>query len=247
MNICITGVTSGIGKSLTNILIKKGNVVWGIGRKKEILEEMKKKFPQARFLYSVCDVENIDDVKKIKKEMEKIDFFPEVIILGAAIYKDDIKPEFDNQMFRKILSTNLFGSTNFIEVFLPWFLIRKKGQFIALSSIAAYKPNYRGIGYASSKAALSMTFRGLNLAYNDKNIVFSNIYMGPVDTPMWQGKKSILVAKPDYVAEKICKVIITKDLQTFIPFLSTTMFKILRYLPDKYYAGLAEGYKKSIK
>ncbi len=246
MNICITGVTSGIGKSLAKILIKKGNIVYGIGRKREVLEEMKNNFPGGKFLFSICDVEDPKDILNSKKEMEKSNFFPDVIILGAAVYKDDIKPFFNNEMFKKTISTNVFGSTNFIEIFLPEFLNRKKGQFIALSSIAAFKPNYRGIGYASSKAALSMTFRGLDIAYRNKNIYFLNIYIGPVDTPMWQGKKSILVAKPEYIAEKICKIIKTKKSQSFIPFLSTTMFKILRYLPDKYYAGLAQGYKDNL-
>ncbi len=247
MNICITGVTSGIGEALTKYLVKEGNVVYGLARRKELLQKMKESFPEGRFFYDVCNVENYSEVLRSKKRMEKSGFFPEVIILGAAIYEDDINPIYNYELYKKIFSINLFGSTNMIEAFLSDFITRKKGHFIVISSISAFRPYINSIAYSATKAAISMTFRGFDLNYRNKNIYFSNVYLGPVDTSMWKGKKSFLVAKPDKIAKNIASVIKTRKSTYFFPFLSTSIFKLTRILPDNIYVfltGAFRDYKK---
>ncbi|MDP3026140.1 MAG: SDR family NAD(P)-dependent oxidoreductase [Nanoarchaeota archaeon] len=244
MNICITGASSGIGKALTEHLIKEGHIVWGIARRKNILEELKKGLPKNKFFFGVCDVRNIQEIIKTKKEMEKNNFFPDIIILGAGVSLNDLKPRYNLETYKKIFSVNLFGAINFIEIFLPDFLKIGKGQFIALSSISAFRPSFRGVAYPASKAALSLTFRGLNLNYKKQGIYFSNIYLGPVKTNMWEGKDSFLVSDPKKIAKSISRVIKTKRLIVFIPFLSTFIFRVSSLIPDRIYALLSERFVK---
>jgi short-subunit dehydrogenase len=243
MNICITGASSGIGEALTIHLLEKGNVVWGIARRKEMLENIKRKYPK-KFFFDVCNVEKTSEVLKTKKKMEKNNFFPDVIILGAGIALNDLIPSYNYDLYKKIFSINLFGAVNFIDIFLPDFLKKGKGHFIALSSVSAFRPILRGIAYPASKSALSLTFRGFDLAYKKRNIFFSNIYLGPVKTAMWDGKESFLVSNPKKIAESISKVIKTKKSTIFIPFFSTFLFRIGRLIPDKIYTALSENYLK---
>jgi len=243
MKILVTGASSGIGKALSEYLANRGDIVWGIGLQKEKLEEIKKSLKQKNFKYNLCNVRQVSEVLKTKAIMEKSGFFPDVIILAAGISKDDINP-LDFKRYREIFSVNLFGALNFVDTFLPGFIRRGSGQFIALSSIAAFRPNKRGVGYPASKAALSLTFRGLDLKYKEKNIHFSNIYLGPVATSMWEGGKSFLVEKPENAARKIAKVIKTKKNISFIPFLSTFLSRVSLLIPDRIYSSLAEKIKR---
>jgi len=244
MNVCITGASSGIGRALTDNLIKKGHIIWGVARRKEILENMKKSYPQGKFFYGVCNVKNLREVLKTKKIMEKEEFYPDLIILAAGVSENDLEPSFNLKSFKETFSINLFGGINFIDAFLPDFIKKGKGQFIGLSSIAAFRPNLRGIAYPASKSALSLAFRGFDLAYRKRNIYFSIIHLGPVKTPMWEGKDSFLVISPEKIAEKISKVIITKKSVSYMPFSSTFLFRLTRPLSDGVYAKLGESIKK---
>lgn len=245
MNILITGASSGIGKSLSEYFVKEGSVVFGVARRKELLQEMKNKLPKDKFFFEVCNVENFSEVQKLKNKIEKVGFIPDVIILGAAISINDINPSFNRENFEKTFSVNLFGAMNFVEAFLPDFLKNNKGHFIALSSIAAFRPSYRGVSYPASKSALSLSFRSLDIIYRKKNVYFSNIYLGPVETQMWEGKKSFLVASPEKVAKDIAKIIKTKKSSSFIPFFSTFLFRISRLVPDKIYSFISENIIKT--
>ena len=55
-NVLITGVSSGIGKALTKLLLTKGFRVWGIARRKELLLELKKELHSDKFIFTAADI-----------------------------------------------------------------------------------------------------------------------------------------------------------------------------------------------
>ena len=177
MNICVTGASSGIGCELVKQLIKDGHSVWGIARRGNLLEELKKELgTDSSFLYSVCDVSVESEVIRVAHEMEEKAFSVDAIILAAGVFSNDISDGLDYGLFKEMMGVNLYGSLNFVNIFLPKFLKQGFGQFVALSSTTALKPSLRGIGYPAGKAALGMAFRGLDLAYRPRNIIFYDIF-----------------------------------------------------------------------
>ncbi len=241
MNICVTGVSSGIGQELARQLIKDGHSVWGIARRENSLNDLKKELGDS-FFYTACDVTVQNEAFKISQDMEKKAFYPEVIILAAGAFLNDINLEFNYEIFKKSMDVNLYGAFNFVNVFLPKFLKQNSGQFIAISSITALKPSLRGIGYPASKAALGIAFRGLDLAYRKRKIIFSTIYLGPVATEMWNAKKSFAVSNKKQIALAIKKVIKTREQIYYIPFWSTLISR-LSFLPDRWYIALTELFR----
>lgn len=235
MNIVITGASSGIGKAVAEFFLKQGHCVYGIARRKHLLEEIRKQHSELPFFYSTCAVENLQGVLKIKKHMDKIKFYPDMIVLGAGIYPDDIHPAYNGKLFKETFDTNVFGAMNFVDVFLPEFLQRGRGHFIALSSIAAFRSSVRGIAYPASKAAISLAFRGLDAQYRKRHVYFSTVYLGAVATSMWEGKKSFLVPTPGSIAKQIYAAIKTQKTTYFMPFLSTALFRMGLWVPDKIY------------
>lgn len=243
MIICVTGASSGIGRELVKQLIEDGHTVWGIARRENLLEELKKELgPDSQFFYSVCDVGVQDEVFRVAREMEQREFSFHVVILAAGVFLNDIATGLDYELSKNMINVNLYGALNFVNVFLPKFIKQGSGQFIALSSTTALKPSLRGIGYPAGKAALGIAFRGLDLAYRKRNIIFSTIYLGPVATGMWNAKKSFAVADKDHIATAIKRVLKTKKPVYYIPFWSTLISRI-SFLPDKWYIILTELFR----
>lgn len=243
MNICVTGVSSGIGRELTKQLIKDGHSVWGIARRGNLLEELKKELgSDSRFFYSVCDVSIQDNVLSVARAMEQGRFDLDVVILAAGVFSNDIITGLDYELFRKMLDANLYGSLNFVNVFLPKFLKQCSGQFVVLSSTTALKPSLRGVGYPAGKAALGIAFRCLDLAYRKRNVIFSTIYLGPVATDMWNAKKSFAIADKTHIASAVKRALNTRKSVYYIPFWSTLISRI-SLLPDRWYITLTELFR----
>jgi 3-hydroxy acid dehydrogenase/malonic semialdehyde reductase len=228
---------------LVKQLVEDGHAVWGIARRGNLLEELKKELGnESQFFYSVCDVGIQDEVSKVVLEMRQKEFLPEAIILAAGVFSNDIADGLDYGLFKKMVEVNFYGSLNFVNAFLPYFLKQGYGQFVALSSITAFKPSLRGVGYPAGKAALGITFRGLDLAYRHRNIIFSTIYLGPVATEMWKAKKTFAVADKSRIARAIKYSLQTKRSVYYIPFWSTIISR-LSFLPDKFYIILTELFR----
>ena len=236
MKILITGASSGIGRELAKQLVKDGHAVWGVARRENLLNDLKKELGDL-FFYTAGDVSMENEALKIAEEMKRNNFSPDIVFLAAGVYLDRINKEFDYEIFRKTIDINLYGSLNFVQAFLPAFLERGAGQFIALSSVAALKPTFRSISYPPSKAALGIAFRGFDLIYRNKNIIFSTIYLGPVATEIWNARKSFIVASKKYTASAIKKVMRTNKSVYYIPFWSTLISRS-GFLPDSWYAAL---------
>ena len=67
-NAIVFGATSGIGKSLTEILVNDGYQVAITGRRLELLVALKNKFPN-QILVKQNDIQDVRDVEKIFHEI----------------------------------------------------------------------------------------------------------------------------------------------------------------------------------
>lgn len=222
MKILITGVSKGLGKSLAEEFISKGNYVWGVARRE---------LENPGFFYSRCDVSNVDEIKVTVSEMLKQNFIPDIIILNAGYSVDDISDKFDYPKFKENFDVNLFGNINLINAFLPFYLERKKGIFVAISSLSAYKENHKNrIGYSASKLALSKSFENLRLQYYSSGVKFVVCNAGR----MQSGKSFIGITYKDAAKLLTNKLIKEKtpDVINFPP-LQYFLTKILRLIPDK--------------
>ncbi|KKQ77614.1 MAG: hypothetical protein A3A96_01060 [Candidatus Zambryskibacteria bacterium RIFCSPLOWO2_01_FULL_39_39] len=237
--VCVTGASSGIGRELSKQLIQSGYIVVGIARRKNLLEELASELNNKKFHFYEADVSNLEEIKKVKDALLLKKLIPGAIVCGASISQNDTEPNFKNDVVRKIMEINFFGTANMVDVFLPEFLKTGHGHFICLSSIASWRPSIQGATYPASKATVGMFFRGLNLRYKPLGVDFSTIYLGPVETEMWEGKPSFVVATPNVIAKKIIQLILNPKPISYIPFLSTTLSRLSTLIPDWLYAKLS--------
>lgn len=251
MRIFITGVSSGIGHELTKLLIQDGHEVWGIARRQELLEDLKTEINSDKFNYSVCDVSSEEDIQKLTAQMEQINYVPDIVVLNSAVLNRDLKDGFDFAFARKGFEINYNGAMSFVEKFLPQFLERGYGKFVAVSSTSAFRPDKNSVSLPASKAAFTMAFRSLRLRYNPEGIKFTTVFFGPVATAVIpeyttaEGqKKYFFVMSSEKAAEKLKTAVFGRRQTYYFPFLLTLAFRILRIFPDSLFGKISQFLKK---
>lgn len=188
MKVFITGVSSGIGRELALLLLDQGHHVWGVARNKPDLDSLSKQVDNAKLTTEICDVSSPGDIERVLGLMRDHDFVPDIVVLNAGANIRDSQPGFSMQHFHQNLAVNLEGAIAWVEAFLPVFEKRKRGTFVAISSMAAYRPGYMSVGYSASKAALSNAMRGLDVNFGNRRIKFITIHFGPIKTALWPGR-----------------------------------------------------------
>jgi len=186
----ITGTSSGIGKALAKSLVSQGNLVWGVARRRELLSGLKKELGNSpKFIFSAIDISQPKSWSKLIALMRRQRFVPDVVIFNAAITMCDFEKKFESAITKKIFAINFMGILEGVESLLGY--LKKGSQLIAISSSSSLKGSrVEGVGYAASKAALSIAFESLYLRFKDKYL-FKTIYLGPVASGMGPFRKNV--------------------------------------------------------
>lgn len=244
MKVFITGISSGIGRALTKQLIAAGYDVWGVARRAELLDELTREIGSDRLRVSVCDVQDEMQNQMVARAMRSMGFIPDVVILNAGVYQSDISDTFQFVAHHASFATNVHGALFWVAEFLPDFLARGSGMFIAISSTAALRPS-GSASYSASKAALSMAFRQFRLSFADRGIAFSTVHFGPIDTRLWEGRRLFLVPSPERAASFVLQVFNRRGGSFFFPHITTTVLRLGALIPDGIFRWLSRRILRS--
>lgn len=225
MNIVVVGASGGIGTALVHQLKSDSHRLCTISRKNSVSDIQ-------------CDITDPSAVRSTFKKIVESGFAPECVIIASGVFEDDLVPRYDRTLLDTNFAVNFFGALNVIDATLPYFLSAGRGHIIALSSIAALRPNKRGVGYPASKAALTSAMRGFDLAFRDKGVAFSVVHVGPTRTKMWEGGNSFLTASPEGIARHIAALVASRKAVLYVPFLSTMLARTMVFIPDRLYMTL---------
>src|SRR3989344_4845807 len=231
--VLVVGASSGVGLALTERLVLNGYIVWGVARRMDLLSDTKKKLG-SNFCFSSCDVSEEKDWLKLVRALNGRKFIPQIVIFCAAILENDLSPEFDTKILKKIVSINFLGIIIGVEKLLK--VVKPNAQFIAISSSSAFKGSgEEGIGYAASKAALSIAFESLYLKYRNK-IHFKTVFFGPVKTGMSPfSRHTILSLSEEDAVRAVIKSIERGDVISYYPLIIFYAYKLAKLLPSSYY------------
>lgn len=231
----ITGVSSGIGRALTKELILRGETVWGIARRQDLLKSLSKELDSKNFIYTVMDQTHHQEWQSLVNFFKRKKFTPNIIIFNAAISQNDLLDGINLAALENMLDVNFLGIIRGIKSLLE--IVKPKTQFIAISSFSSLKGSgLEGIGYAASKAALSVGFESLHQKYKDMGIIFKTIYFGPINSGMGPFRKNVPFILSENQAVK-CIIDSTKSNrgQFFYPKNIFFIFKIIKLLPSDIY------------
>ena len=135
--IWITGASSGIGRALAIKFANEGWIVAASARRENLLQELNKINEN---IYSFpLDVTNIDECKKVFKDIIKKFNDVEISIFGTGIHDPKSEKEFNLEKIRKIMEVNYFGTMNSINSVYGYYNNKKSGQISIVSSVAGYR------------------------------------------------------------------------------------------------------------
>ena len=245
MNICVTGASRGIGAALTRHLLASGHRVWGVARDENALRVLAAATHDSCFRWSRVDLFDPASLTAWGEEMRAAQFEPDMVILNAAVYLNDMEHGFDLGQAEKNFNVNLNGALRCVDLFLPEFLARKSGTFLAIASTAALRPSLLSASYAASKAGLAMAFRSLRLRFAPEGVAFKVAYLGPIATEMWEGKKKhVLIPQADEAATALAAFALSRSGTLYYPFLSTLILRLTLWMPDRWFAYLSKKFLK---
>jgi NAD(P)-dependent dehydrogenase (short-subunit alcohol dehydrogenase family) len=179
-SVLITGTTSGIGRALLEHYAKAGATVISVNRRR--VPELEAQFPSVRF--ECVDVRNTERVAGLVRSLAASGALPDTFILNAGINRVDNDESFQLSAYKEVVDTNLYGVLNFVET-LTQVPATTPRHIVAISSMASTVGNPYGLGYHTSKKALTACFATWSRMYAGTNLVFQRVMLGPVRTQIY--------------------------------------------------------------
>lgn len=162
--VVITGGTGVLGACIGDYLASQGAKIVLMGRRKDegdkIVDNIRKKGGEAMFL--VTDVMNQEilqnNCNEILERYGKVDNLLNAAggnMAGATIAPTGTFFDVKIDEFQKVLNLNLTGTVLPTQVFLKPMVEAGHGSIVNFSSMAAFRPMTRVLGYAAAKAGIS--------------------------------------------------------------------------------------------
>ncbi len=162
--VVITGGTGVLGACIGEYLAGQGAKVVLMGRRKDegdkIVDKIRANGGEAMFL--VTDVMNVEVVEQncrdIMAKYGRVDALLNAAggnMPGATIAPGSTFFDVKIEEFQKVLNVNLTGTVIPTQVFLRPMVEAGKGAIVNFSSMAAFRPMTRVLGYAAAKAGIS--------------------------------------------------------------------------------------------
>lgn len=183
----VTGASRGIGKAIAKKLASLGaNIVINYRNSEKEACELKDELEEigVKALICKCDIQNIDQVRKMIKEAKdkfgKID----IIVNNAGITKDGLILRMNEEDFNSVIDVNLKGVFNCLKEIVPVMVKQKEGKIINLSSVIGIVGNAGQVNYAASKAGVIGMTKSLAKEIGSRGITVNAIAPGFIQTDM---------------------------------------------------------------
>ncbi|KAK7690665.1 hypothetical protein QCA50_005764 [Cerrena zonata] len=197
----ITGASSGLGREMAELVLKKGEIAVATARKPETLDDLEAAYPASQLLVLKLDVTKLEDIKAAFIQIQQVFGRLDVVFNNAGYTmagEVEATPEGDA---RALFDTNFWGAVNVAREAVSFFREVNKpsgGLLLNVSSmLGIYSAPCAGF-YTASKHALE----GLMEAFAgeldpDWNIKISNLELGYFRTEIMK-KLSTVYAHPAY-------------------------------------------------
>jgi 3-oxoacyl-[acyl-carrier protein] reductase len=185
----VTGGGSGIGEATAVRLATEGGRVVVIGRDPEKLETVRERIEAAggEALAFSADVASADAIRAaVAATLERWGRI-DVLVNNAGLSPRPPKTvlEIEEEDFRRVVDTNLWGVFNCIQAVVPTMLEAEYGRIVNIGSVA-YRGEPRLSIYSATKAALSGLSGALAMELGPHGITLNVVAPGSTPTPLFE-------------------------------------------------------------
>jgi short-subunit dehydrogenase len=229
-NVIVFGATSGIGKSLTEIFLKKGCNVAITGRRLEKLEAIKKLYPK-QVLVKQNDIQDVAEVEKVFHEIVVAFKTIDLVIQSSGV--GFVNPQLKWELQEQTIHTNVLGCTKLYALAYQLFKKQQFGHLVGISSIASIRGNRSAPDYFASKSYQKAYLESLYIktkSIKSKKVFITEIRPGFVDTAMALGDAIFWMVPLEKASKQIYSAIQNKKRVAYISkrwFLIALVLKIM--------------------
>jgi NAD(P)-dependent dehydrogenase (short-subunit alcohol dehydrogenase family) len=181
----VTGASRGIGRAIAVAFAREGAAVVICGRKQETLDLVTAEMAGApgRVLPLPCHVGRPDQIQNLvettHREFGRID----ILVNNAAtnIAQEPVL-QIDEVKFDKMVEINLKSAFRLIQAVAPGMCSRGWGSIINIASISGIRPQYHGMLYSMTKAALIMMTQSYAVELGPSGVRVNAIAPGLIQT-----------------------------------------------------------------
>ena len=179
----ITGASGGIGQAIVEVMHKAGATLCISGTKKEVLEEVAKKYEKNIHVLP-CDLSNLEEVNQlINKTSESMKGF-DGLICNAGITQDSLLLRMTDEAWQKVIDINLNSTFKLNREACRKLIKNNWGRIINISSIVSLTGNAGQANYAASKAGIIAMSKSIAKEVASRGVTVNCIAPGFIDTKM---------------------------------------------------------------
>lgn len=216
--VLVTGASSGIGRAAAVRLAGAGATVLLVARSEELLAEVESEIAAAGgTAYSYrCDLTDFEQVDVLAtKVLDRHDHVDVLVNNAGMSIRRKVRHSVDRfHDFERPMQLNYFAAVRLTMGLLPTMVERETGQVVNISSWAAVLRPARFSGYAASKAALEAWSDAVQGEVLDDGVVFTNVRMPLVRTPMIAPTKlyrRMPALTVDQAANVVCDAVVSRS------------------------------------
>ncbi len=183
----VTGASRGIGRAIAETFARESATVVICGRNQETLNEVAQAYqqPTGKLVPHACHVGKAAEIQKLvettNREFGRID----ILVNNAAtnIAQQPVLTVNEAQ-FDKMVEVNLKSTFRLMQLVAPGMCERGWGSIVNIASIAGLRPQWEGMLYSLTKAALIMMTQSYARELGPKGVRVNAIAPGLIQTAL---------------------------------------------------------------
>ena len=192
----ISGAGSGLGRATARQFAAEGAKVWAADVNPEGIAETLLAIRTAggKAEGAVCDVANLASVQEAIKQCVATFGGLNVLVNAAGVGRAARFEEIDAAEWARVISVNLTGPYNTMQVALPHLLKHKGSNIVNVSSTAGMRGQAYAAHYAASKAGLVNLTRTVALEYASRGVRANCLAPAGIASPFVKN----FIPRPDF-------------------------------------------------